>query len=576
MLQTSLGGKVSFVVYIIMLIIVIYLFVDLNSKNNQTVYTFLNLNNDPPQINIDMKDNNPVNSDGKGYFFFLIMFKNKTDNTFIEKEEAERYFYLETMVVERDSTTGVSTNGEKLRYKKCSDIYSKNEYPFKLQLIDESLCVEKTKFNVSGDFISPIYRFYSIKVKNCSTTVFPEQKANCYLGNEIMAELRHFEISLIYLDFQLQLDLHDENKPFNYIYKSIVISPIAISYLKNDIYLSRHIFKSAENLYLYFTGELSWPIVAVSQIRQMVSLPGSSYISFYFRSDYPYNVYSRKYKTFLQLLSQYGGIWTIFFVLGGLIMVPLNNKLLRVEIANRILNLIEPDKNAEQENFKYLSEKCDRNDEIHKIIKLNNKTKLECIAAIDYFKYERNKGLMFTIREAFISIACCCCVPQSIKTKDKIFDLAFKELDSQMDISKVFKYSQQFKILKKILFENMSAFLNSGYSKAIHSKKVKILKEYLDICDKAENHSSLQQAFEKEVLFINGLRSFKFKPILDQRIDVNLLKEFRLKNEFIKRYFINHLHLLGKEFGIDIENDKNIDNDGQIAANNNLDLNLFD
>ncbi len=115
MLQTSLGGKVSLVVYIIMLIIVIYLFVDLNSKTNQTVYTFLNLNNDPPQINIDLKDSDPVNADGKGYFFFLIMFKNKTDNTFIEKEEAERYFYLETMVVERDSNTGVSTNGEKLR-----------------------------------------------------------------------------------------------------------------------------------------------------------------------------------------------------------------------------------------------------------------------------------------------------------------------------------------------------------------------------------------------------------------------------------------------------------------------------
>ena len=577
-LQTSLSGKISFVLFCIMGTLTLYLYLDLISKVNQKIITFPFLLPNPPPLNISMTDIYPDSNDslGAGYFFFYLKVKFAKNNSIITKEKLDTLFFLEIFnLTLYNGNVSSQISSSLWNYTYCKNLISKKDWVFDDSDYNSSICVENTTFFVVGDFISPQYSYQSIKFKNCTLSTNQTQKNNCN-KNFTAINLIDIEINFIYTTFQISSEYRKPgNLPFDYFTDKIILKPTNV-YLKNDVYLTRHKFISEDNLYIPSLNKAQYPIVAISKIRQMVSPAGKAFISYFLRSDYPYNIYYRKYKTFLQLLSQLGGVWTILYVLGGLLMISLNSKLLKVEISNKRFNLIEPNINAEQETYRYITEKLDKNEMISTMIKINNKTQLECIAAIEYYKYERNKGLRFTISEAFISIACFCCVPKKIDIKDRIFSLAFQELDNDMDISNVIRYCQQFNFVKKCMLGDLSECVGEGYFKVIHSKKNKILNEYLTNCLNADDNNSIKQAYEKEVHFINGIRSFKFKPILDQ-IDVNLLKEFKLKKEFIKRYFINHMHIFSKEFDIyESKNDKNEEENMRFNNKKKLDLKLFD
>ena len=64
----------------------------------------------------------------------------------------------------------------------------------------------------------------------------------------------------------------------------------------------------------------------------------------YFRTDTSYYTYFKIYKGIFEKFSQIGGIWKVLFLIGALLIIPLNKKLQTVAITNKIFNLIDSTK----------------------------------------------------------------------------------------------------------------------------------------------------------------------------------------------------------------------------------------
>lgn len=151
---------------------------------------------------------------------------------------------------------------------------------------------------------------------------------------------------------------------------------------------------------------------------------------------------------------------------------------MQTAIANQLFNIIPPDKkDLDKQTYEHFSKNSTPSGP-HKVIKLNNKTPLECKMAIDYYKYERNKGMGFTIKEAFSALFLMCCKPKSVREKDKIF----KESEERL----MQKLSKQFNVLKNTLLGKKALMLKYSQKHSIYFNKLAALKKKISTFQRDE------------------------------------------------------------------------------------------
>ncbi len=301
--------------------------------------------------------------------------------------------------------------------------------------------------------------------------------------------------------------------------------------------------KSQENLFIPSLDMFEGGVTIVKRVNPLFANLSSSLMAFYLRSSYNYDIYHRSYKSFVEVVAQIGGIWKVLYLIGAIFMISLNQKLLMVSLGNKMFNLIQPgDKFREeikkdnyQKHFNEFSAK-----EPEKILKLNNKAKLEAEMSIDYYKYERHRGLEYSAKEAFASICCICCKPKEIKAKEMILDEAVRRLYSKLNTNNIFKFSVQISVIKRILLGKIKSLISYSTSSAIHTDKIASIQELMKRYKEHEEMDGVQTSLYKEVDLISGLRALQTKPMLDERVDINLLQLFKFKEEHIRDYFINH------------------------------------
>ena len=85
---------------------------------------------------------------------------------------------------------------------------------------------------------------------------------------------------------------------------------------------------------------------------------------------------------------------------------------------------------------------------------------LETNEAIEYYRYERNRGMNYNIKEALSKVCCCCCKIKKIEQKVKIFDESGKEIEKILDTTSVIRFAQQSKQLKTLLLGSGSVMMN--------------------------------------------------------------------------------------------------------------------
>jgi hypothetical protein len=556
---TNLGSIISLIVYGLTIALGVYLIIDTANKSNQNIVSFPRNYLDPPMYNLSMTnednlkladnktktDNNDNEEDDEAvqekefkikedFFFFAYSFINKTNRNIIPISMINRIFTFDLRTIRRNASTGIFSDIELYSLIRCGDKF--NKFPFENNLLMEAGCLNSTKYQVVGDFISPIYQYVNIKFQACKTT---KTKTDCFSKADIDKYVQQIELTFIGTNYVINPRIIGHKSFISYVPFKIKVEFSNLLYQKFDIYLTSDNLVSEENLLVPGFETSRSRVFSIKEVNPMVSNLSSSYIAIFLRSSYNYQMHYRTYKSIIELIAQVGGIWKILFFLGAMIMVKMNSKLLIISIANAIFNLISPDeeikKSLDNENYRYY-EKEFSSKEPEKRLKLNNKTKLETEIALDYFKYERNKNITYSVQEALTSIFSCSSEQNS---KGLILDYANKKVLEKLNTNKIFKFCVEIEIIKKLILGTYSPLLNYSPSTAIYNDKIPFIEETINKHLELEELDVLMGSFYKEHDLINGLRALQTKPLID-RIDMNLLAELKLKESNIRDYFLNH------------------------------------
>lgn len=540
--KSVMGGTISLMMYTIFIAIIIYLFNDLNQKNNYNLTTNNLMFDDPPRFNFSSDEKNTNVS----YFFYAIQVVDKNTGKVMTKLEIEKIFFLEAIDTRLNKSSGIFNTMGIYEFISCTTMFPNKNLTniLKNKNLDTSLCLNTTDYTVEGQFTSNFYRFMSFKIKDCSSSIL-KSKPTCGSKTESNDAKKNWNIIFYYTDYQINPLIHI-GSPVYYVINSFNVDLTSLIYQKFDIYLGFNRLNSFDNIYNTFIDSTNQNIIGINKVVKNHSNPNRSLVAFYLRSDYNYILYVRTYKTFIDYLSQIGGIWKVVYLLGAFIIVPINAKLLRVAISNDVFNLIHPNRTekVEKETYEYLAKRTTSQNP-NKIIDAYGKNPLECKMAINYYRYERHKGMSFTVKEAFYDTFFMYCKSQSMITEEKIFLEAEDRLYKLLNMSMILNFSKQYQIMKKVLLGNKSKMIEFSHKNTIHINKIEYLKKMFKKYLEYKEFHPIDLALIKENYFISGLRGLKNKlGGLHEKVDVNLLSQFKFEKKQMGRYFIAHLEAL--------------------------------
>jgi hypothetical protein len=521
---TVIGGLLSLLINVLFLIIFIYLYIDLENKTNYTMTAFSNVDSSPPYFEFTPEKTllDPVNYPDRAYFLHAFTFKNRKTGKYYKKEELDRFLFVEIYDSVNNKTSGKTAIVAQSELLPCEDVYKKQNFTklYNTNIIKEALCINDTVVKVQGDYIDTIYQYKSIKITVCSYSNLPS-KPQCANDAEIAEMKKHLTVTFLYSDYKLMPNIPDEFLLFFLNYFTVDVSNL--TYQKYNIYLAKNKLKSYDNVYNQFTYFTTRPFIGVNKIIKQDSVPSKSFIAIYFRSDY-YNVeYIRSYKTFLDFIGQLGGIWKVLFILGGLIAIPLNTKLLNMALANELYNLILPNDISKIDDYEAAERKSTFYEPYH-LISSNGKNILEAKMTISYFKYQRSKGVYYSMGQTFCSVFLFCFRTPTMRNMDEIYFESKRRLFNQLNIADVLKFSVQFSIINKNTLEKNKILFDYQADSVINYEKYLKNQKLPEIEDYAEEE--LADLMEKD--FLCGIRGLKNKVSgLDPKIDINLLKLFQ-------------------------------------------------
>lgn len=547
--KTVCGAVVSIIIILLFFLLVLYLLIDLTQKKNQ-FFTSNNLRyEDPPFFNIT-PDISQSSDNNEPFFFFSLAFYDNS-NIDISLEELDKYFYIELQLQYLNTTSKVTKITNVYSMISCeSKFYSSLEYFNMLKSFNNSTktvkftrkyyCINETLFEVGGDFVSIIYKYFSLKIKKCSNN--PSPTKNCENNqNHINSFINKLNIDLVYSYYYIEnLILNDI--PLKYFTKTEKFKLSQNYYYKKDLYLSYSLIESAENLFLKFYGILSRRFITSQKTLLNYASVSSTYYALYLRSSYDYLYIFRNYKTFFVFISQLGGIWKFLVIIGSVLISKSNLKLMLNRLGNYIFVIISPanlDIIKRKENLDYY--KSQGNDNFpNEFITSNNKSDKEAEIYLDIFKYERNKGLEISMNEVVLHNYFSSCLNKKNRNTMKLADQVEMEVVEKLDILKVLIFIKQFNYMKQMTFSKQSFLLGINRNNTLVYSNLKSLinknKRFtMQISD--DPIEMAKKRNEKEKKFLKGIRYYKVKPVLDKKIDYKILNMYKWNKKIISNYF---------------------------------------
>jgi len=551
--KTFYGAILSIFIITSFFILMIYLFNDLFTKKNQ-FYTSNKLKFlDPPAFNLT-SDILTSKKFSIPFFFFAIKIvdENSEDITY---DEFNKYLYVNIQLITMFNQKSADSASIKYNLLPCQKLFNTSINYFNLHSSDKNsivndtslLCVNSSLIEIQGDFVSKTFKYLSMKFKPCSYN--PDKNIACNKDRKsfisFMKRLRiNFIISSDYIKTSKIGDI-----PLEYFTRINSFKILDFMYQKVDYYLSYSFFETKENLVLDFLGKLSDYYITVPKININYASFTSNYLSLYLRSNYDYFYMIRSYKTFFNLISQLGGIWKFLLILGISLISKFNLKSMLNNMGNKLYAVISPLVTQSillTETLVYYKNKSsDANP--HEYLITNNKSDLEADLYIDVYKYERNRGFSVSMNEMIRHNYFTCCLNEDQKKLKSLEEKLENEILMKLDFIKILKFVKQFKILKLIIFGKKRSLIDLkkkqmiNYNKIVYFSK-KINKFLIKPGKDSENINKSEKRLKREKLFINGLRYYKSKPILDRKIDINIFNKFKWNYEKIN-FYLNKVHL---------------------------------
>ena len=156
---------------------------------------------------------------------------------------------------------------------------------------------------------------------------------------------------------------------------------------------------------------------------------------------------------------------------------------------------------------------------------------------IDYYKYERNRGLNFTVKEALSKMFCCCCKIESIDKKDKIFKLSSKELQDRLSTISIGEFAQQDNFLTNLKLKQEKLFFSYIKSNTILFKNLNGIWEKYNKQQIQNSASPLLLAYQKQCNLVDGFNTMRNKGDLTKE-DILTLGLFNINYDWLKEFFL--------------------------------------
>lgn len=529
--QTNFGGIVSFILYILILAAFIYLYVLLHLKEEQNIYTFKSRYDRPPNFKIyqqpeDIKYQKNVPDD----IFFLPAFYFTFDGKISTIEEFKKEFSISFEGWNRLNQKKDPKTTLNYTHKECNKTLIE---VLNLNNIEHLYCIDATYLEAQGEFIDNIYKYTQIKF---SLSKDGPTKTNKDMTNEF----QKWKIYFIYTDYSIKTDLKKKS-PIVYSTKQLELKFTDGIISTYDFFISFDIFSSQDNLYAHWATTNKQRIGHVNKVDYHVqthSADDDEYISIFLRSDATYNRYERKFKNFFLFISQIGGLLKVLFVVFGLIVVGTNAMLMNVSISNQMFNMINPDNNSKAfesyEDFKSKEEKLGSTAPIYR--SLNPIIKQ---LSFEYYRFERNRGMEFSLGEALSRVFCFCCDMKKIKEKEKIFDESGEEIERCLDTVSIARFANEINTLSKLLMGQSRIFLKYKERQIVNYNNLSKIKSD-SVQHKIYNSATpISLTYYKQKFFVDALITVRNQGDLTNT-DLLLIKMMNLNPNLIARFFVSY------------------------------------
>ena len=528
--QTNYGGIISFIFYVIILAAFVFLYVLVHKKEEQKIVSFDLRYSAPAQFVLNLDNNSIVYStNATNSAFFLIGFymTDKTNNNKILNDtEIEENFNL--ILKSRNRQTSMISNDKLFTYKKCETAFPKEVTLLRSSFLKYAYCIEADSIDLQGEFLSMSpetpFNYLSISLR----------------GKKPDIPVENYQFTLLYTDYSINNKIHDKS-PIVFSVKPLQMDLISTFYLSYDVNMALDEFNSQDNLYAHWVEMYQQKMGRVNKISQRVQNLNKNtleYVSITIKSDFYYKKYIRTFKTFFEFISQIGGLLKVFTAFGGLLVIGVNIVLMKVSISNQIYNMINP---ANEKEVLLTYEECvekESNNRITAPIFLSLNPVLKHIA-FEYYRYERNRGMNYTIKEALSKVCCCCCKIKKIEQKVKIFDESGKEIEKILDTTSVTRFAQQSQQLKTLLLGSGSVMMNYMVRQNISYKTLNLIKKDL-IHNKIMNNSTpISLSYYKQNFLVSGLVTLRNQGDLTKK-DLILINEMQLNPDLIGKFFITY------------------------------------
>ena len=528
--QSFFGGIVSLVFYILLLICVICLFIFFLNKDFPKIVNFNLKYEIPPTFNISNNESSILyekNIDNKGFFFFGLAFYNKTKSNFFEYSEIENSIDLE--VYHRARINGIDSNNsaklnkfkDELKSKYSNIIVTDDEILNYLYIFDISNNLE-----LAGEYFSNIFKYFQIRFKLTDT-------------NKTEKILNDVTIYIVYSTYSINYDTTGNKSPIKYYLQTFSVEFLKGFHINYDIYISSDLFESKENQWAYWSKTRKQNCYRISDTKKQYSLFSNSnnrLISLTFRSGYYYHKTYRQYMDFFTFLSDIGGIWKVLIFIGSLIVYPINSSLMNVAISNKMFNMILPKNNKDvlktYDDYNKISELRGKTPEIFESI--NPVLQKICV---DYYKFERNKGMDFSLKEALSKMFCCFCKIGDIEEKDKIFLMSNEEIQKRMEIKSSFKFIRKLRLIKNLKLGDECVLLGYYYKRNIYFEILKSIKNEYKALELKEKMNALSLAFQKQIFLVQGFNTLRNQGDLNKQ-DLLTIKLFKINKDLLNDFFI--------------------------------------
>jgi hypothetical protein len=484
------------------------------SVTNQTDINFLVI-----------QGNDSLNS--LGNYIFGFAFYN------VEKRKYENIDSTVLTVYSLERTNILNKNSPMQKLRKnieqinCKDKVLNTTYAINeknLQLISDFKCFS-SPFDLKGEFIEPVYKYFVLKVVMCDVI----NNKYCKSLEEIDDILKN--VVLHYMDVQFYFKTGDSRDPVAYLLNIIPYSLTSSFGIKVDHFLTRERIYSYDSVLPNFRfinyQPKSYSYLKLYETRKYYSvLSDNELLNIYLRSSKSFKIYERRYMDVFKVLALICGVYKLLGLFFHILIFKMNEFYLNLEICNEMFNLIDPENTIKLKENPFISDEGQ--------FKYEN---ISDIVLEEAFKYEKNNLIHFSPLEVLgnnFGI-----VSAGTQKKLEVMNTAFSKLKLFKDVKILFKFTLNFKKFLKFSLGKKSIsqifLITKLMNKSkFHAQNINNFKIISNIVSYVKSQNETEKDLERKEILRHSLDKYQgLKKSNISSIDLKLLQMLSVDKKYL-------------------------------------------